>query len=167
MKVIGLLGASALGRSSFVEDLIHAFRFDGWSVSTIKRAPDGFDLDQPGKGSYARREAGCREVMLVGDKRLVLLQEFGADPEPPVDTLLARLVPVDVVIAQGFKTAAIPTIEVCVASSGRTMRWPGNKNIVALVSDEPIDTSLPRFRVDHSSSLAEHLGKVLGLTRDV
>lgn len=104
--------------------------------------------------------------MLVGDKRLVLMQEFGADPEPPLDSLLARLVPVDVVIAQGFKTAAIPTIEVCVPSSGRTMRWPGNKHIVALVSDEPIDTSLPYFRVDDSSSLAEHLGKVLGLTRD-
>jgi molybdopterin-guanine dinucleotide biosynthesis protein B len=74
MKVIGLLGASALGRSSFVEDLIHAFRFDGWSVSTIKRVPDRFDLDQPGKRSYARREAGCSEVMLVGDKRLVLMQ---------------------------------------------------------------------------------------------
>ena len=163
MKVIGLLGASALGRSSFVEDLIHAFRFDGWSVSTIKRAPDGFDLDQPGKGSYARREAGCREVMLVGDKRLVLMQEFGADPEPSLDSLLARLAPVDVVIAQGFKTATIPTVEVCVPSSGRTSRWPGNKNIVALVSDEPIDTSLPRFRVDDLSALVDHLAKVIGL----
>ena len=152
-----------MGRSSFVEDLIHAFRFDGWSVSTIKRAPDGFDLDQPGKGSYARREAGCREVMLVGDKRLVLMQEFGADPEPSLDSLLARLAPVDVVIAQGFKTAAIPTVEVCVPSSGRTMRWPGNKNIVALVSDEPVNTPLPRFRVDDLSALVDHLAKAIGL----
>ena len=164
MRVIGLLGASALGQGTFVEDLIHAFRFDGWSVSTIKRAPDGFDLDQPGKGSYARREAGCREVMLVGDKRLVLMQEFGADPEPPLESLLARLAPVDVIIAQGFKTAAIPTIEVCVQSSGRASRWPGNKNIVALVSDEPIDTSLPRFRTDDLAALADYLSRSLGLT---
>jgi molybdopterin-guanine dinucleotide biosynthesis protein MobB len=136
-------------------------------VSTIKRAPDGFDLDldQPGKGSYARREAGCREVMLVGDKRLVLMQEFGAEPEPPLDSPLARLVPVDVVIAQGFKAAAIPTIEVCVPSSGRTMRWPGNENIVALVSDKAINTAVPRFRVDDLSALVDHLAKVIGLTR--
>ena len=154
-----------MGQSTFVEDLIHALRFDGWSVSTIKRAPDGFDLDQPGKGSYARREAGCREVMLVGDKRLVLMQEFGADPEPSLDSLLARLAPVDVVVAQGFKTAAVPTIEVCVPSSGRTMRWPGYKNIVALVSDEPIDTSLPCFRVDDLSALVDHLAKVIGITQ--
>lgn len=153
-----------MGQGTFVEDLIHAFHFNGWSVSTIKRAPDGFDLDQPGKGSYARREAGCREVMLVGDKRLVLMQEFGADPEPSLDSLLARLALVDVVIAQGFKTAAIPTVEVCVPSSGRTMRWPGNKNIVSLVSDEPIETSLPRFRVADLAALADYLARVIGLT---
>ena len=105
MKVIGLIGASALGKNTLTEDLIHAFRFEGISVSTIKRAPDGFDLDQPGKGSYARREAGCREVMLVGDKRLVLMHEFRSDPEPTLESLLARLAPVDVVIAEGFKTA--------------------------------------------------------------
>jgi hypothetical protein len=26
----------------------------------MKRAPDGFDIDQPGKVSHRRREAGCR-----------------------------------------------------------------------------------------------------------
>jgi len=91
MKVFGLIGASALGKSTLVDDLIQALGFDGWTVSTIKRAPDGFDLDQPGKTSYARREAGCREVMLVGDKRLVLMHEFRADSEPPLESLHARL----------------------------------------------------------------------------
>jgi molybdopterin-guanine dinucleotide biosynthesis protein B len=165
MKVVGLLGASALGKSTFVEDLIHAFRFEGWSVSTIKRAPDGFDLDQPGKTSYARREAGCREVMLVGDKRLVLMQEFGTAFEPSLDSLLARMTPVDVIIAQGFKTAMIPTIEVCVPSSGRASRWPSNKHIVALVSDEQVVTSLPRFQVNDLSPLVDHVAKTVGLTR--
>ena len=82
MRAFCLLGASALREQDFVCDLIASLRIDGWSVSNIKRAPDGFDLDQPGKGSYAKREAGCNEVMLVGDRRLVLMQEFhdAADP---------------------------------------------------------------------------------------
>ncbi len=163
MKVIGLIGASALGKSRFVEDLIHAFRFEGWSVSSIKRAPDGFDLDQPGKTSYARREAGCREVMLVGDKRLVLMREFGADLDPSLDSLLARLAPADVVIVEGFKTVTIPTIEVCVPSSGRECRFPRNKHIVVLVSDEPIEAPLPRFRVADVAGLVDHLSTVIGL----
>ena len=165
MKAIGLIGTSALGKTAFVEDLIHAFRFEGWSVSTIKRAPDGFDLDQPGKTSYARREAGCREVMLVGDKRLVLLREFGADPDPSLDSLISRLAPVDVIIVEGFKAATIPTIEVCVPSSGRECRFPKNKHIVALVSDEPIEAPLPCFRVDDVAGLVDHLSRAVALTR--
>jgi molybdopterin-guanine dinucleotide biosynthesis protein MobB len=165
MKIIGLIGTSALGKSRFVEDLIHAFRFEGWSVSTIKRVPDGFDLDQPGKTSYARREAGCREVMLVGDKRLVLMREFGADPDPSLDSLISRLAPADVVIVEGFKTATIPTIEVCVPSSGRHCQFPKNEHIVALVSDEPIDAPLPRFRIDDVAELVEHLSRAMRLTR--
>ena len=85
MKAFCLLGASALRKQDFVCDLIATLRIDGWSVSTIKRAPDGFDLDQPSKGSYARREAGCSEVMLVGDQRLVLMEEFGNAPAPSLE----------------------------------------------------------------------------------
>ena len=147
MKVVGIIGASALPRGPFVETLIASFRLDGWSVSTIKRAPDGFDIDRPGKLSYARREAGCHEVMLVGDRRLVLMQEFRADPAPALPTLLARLDPVDLVIVEGFHDAAVPTIEVCVPASGRAPRWPQNRHVVALVSDEPVAAPLPRFAV--------------------
>jgi molybdopterin-guanine dinucleotide biosynthesis protein MobB len=165
MKVVGLIGVSALGRSTFVDDLIEAFRLDDWTVSTIKRAPDGFDLDQPGKTSYARREAGCREVMLVGDKRLVLMNEFRDEPEPTLESLVVRLAQVDVVIAEGFQSAAIPTVEVCVPASGREYRWKKNPNVFALVSNEAIETPLPRFTVDDVAALAEHVAKVLELPR--
>src|SRR5512141_3396013 len=136
MKVIGIIGASALRKGPFVETLIASFRLDGWSVSTIKRAPDGFDLDQPGKTSWARREAGCHEVMLVGDRRLVLMQEFRADTAPALGALIARLDPVDLVLVEGFQDAAVPTIEICVPASGRAPRWPQNRHVVALVADE-------------------------------
>ena len=165
MKIIGLIGASALGKGLFAETLIASFHLDGWSVSTIKRAPDGFDLDRPGKTSYARREAGCREVMLVGDRRLVLMQEFRADPEPALATLVARLEPVDLVIVEGFKSAAVPTIEVCVPASGRAPRWPRDPHVVALVSDAPIATALPRFAVADIPGVTDFVVAHLGLVR--
>jgi molybdopterin-guanine dinucleotide biosynthesis protein B len=165
MKVIGLIGSSALGNGSFVEDLIVALRFDGWSVSSIKRAPDGFDMDRPGKLSWARREAGSREVMLVGDKRLVLMHEFRDAGEPSLDALLARLAPVDLVIAEGFRSATIPTIEVYMPARGREGRWKTQPNIVAVVADEPIDAPIPRFGASDVAALAEHLAAVLQLRR--
>jgi len=165
MKVIGLIGASALGKSPFVDALIGALRIDGWSVSTIKRAPDGFDLDRPGKLSWARREAGCQEVMLVGDRRFVLMHEFRDDPAPALGALISRLDPVDLVLVEGFKDAAVPTIEVLVAASGRAPRWPGNRHVVALVSDEPITAPLPTFAVDDVAELAGFIVGHLALSR--
>jgi molybdopterin-guanine dinucleotide biosynthesis protein B len=165
MKTIGIIGASALGRSAFVETLIAALRFDGWSVSTIKRAPDGFDIDTPGKFSYARREAGCREVMLVGDARLVLMREFRSDPAPALESLIGRLEPVDIVIAEGFREAAVPTVEVFVPASGRAPRWPRNRHVVALVTDVPIAAPLPTFAVADVAGLADFIVGCLALSR--
>jgi molybdopterin-guanine dinucleotide biosynthesis protein MobB len=135
-------------------------------VSTIKRAPDGFDIDRPGKMSWARREAGCHEVMLVGDRRLVLMQEFRAEPAPALGTLIARLDPVDLVVVEGFQGAAVPTVEICVAASGRVPRWPHNRHVVALVSDEPTAVApLPRFGVADIAGLTDFVVGHLALSR--
>jgi molybdopterin-guanine dinucleotide biosynthesis protein B len=163
MKAFCLLGASALREQDFVCDLIAALRIDGWSVSNIKRAPDGFDLDQPGRGSYAKREAGCNEVMLVGDRRLVLMQEFRDSIEPTVESLLARMNPVDVVMVEGFRNAALPTVEVWLRSSERAPRWPQNPNVFAIVSDAPMDTPIAQFAVGDVAELAKHIATHLSL----
>jgi molybdopterin-guanine dinucleotide biosynthesis protein B len=164
-KAFCLVGASSLREREFSCDLIAALRIDGWSVSTIKRAPDGFDLDQPGKGSFARREAGCAEVMLVGDRRLVLMHEYRDSPEPSVESLLARMHPVDVVVVEGFKNAALPTIEVWLPSSGRAPRWHQNPHVFALVTDTPVDTTIAQFAPDEVASIASHVASHIGLRR--
>lgn len=166
MNVIGVIGASALGKGPFVDTLIGALIVDGWTVSTVKRAPDGFDLDSPGKLSWSRREAGCREVMLVGDRRLALLQEFRAEPQPALAALVARLAPVDVVVAEGFQDAAVPTIEVVVPGSGKAPRWPRNPHVVALVCDTDVGAPLPRFAVADAAGLADFVAARLGLERE-
>jgi len=165
LKIIGILGTSALRDRNLIDTLIASLRFDGWSVSTIKRAPDGFDLDQPGKTSYERREAGCREVMLVGDRRLVLMSEFRDGPEPDLAEVAARLLPVDVVIAEGFKGADVPTIEVFVRARHGEPRCERDRNIIALVSDERIECRVPRFDPDDIDGLSRFLTQSLGLQK--
>lgn len=162
MKAFAIVGASVLGKTPFVEPLVEVLRFD-WTVSIVKHAPDGFDMDTPGKASYIRREAGAREVMLVGDRRLVLLNEYGRDSEPPLEALLRRLAPVDLVIVEGFREAALPTIEVHRPSSGQLPRWPSNRHVVAVVSDEAVGTSLPCFPLDGIGSLADFMAAQVGL----
>lgn len=160
MKCIAIAGGRALRESRLVEDLIAALRIDGFTVSAIKRAPDGFDIDQPGKWSHLRREAGCGEVMLVGDLRFALLHEYGAAPVPTIDQLLAYLAPVDIVLVEGFRDADVPTIEVVQAGGDHPARWPADPRVVALIADCPVDSPLPRFAPDDASALAAFIGRM-------
>lgn len=163
MKSFAVTGTSQLRGAPFVERLIEAYRIDGYSISVVKRAPDGFDLDQPGKASFARREAGAREVMLVGDRRLVLMNEYGRDRAPPLEALLERLQAVDLVIVEGYHDTLLPTIEFFRSSARRSPRFPENPRIVAVVSDEPLDVSLPSFALDDIGRLADFMAATIGL----
>ena len=163
LNIVGIIGASALRERNLVEEIILSLRFDGWSVSTIKRAPDGFDIDQPGKVSHRRREAGCREVMLVGDRRLALMMEFRDEPAPSLEWLAARLLPVNVVVAEGFKGAAVPTVEVFVAARQQEPRCHSDRSIVAVVTDDGIECAVPCFRPDDVDGLCRFLVGRLGL----
>lgn len=163
MKAIGIVGASVLGKAPFVDHLLEALRFDGLRVSVLKHAHDGFDIDEPGKASWCRREAGAHEVMLVGDRRLVLMREYRRAPEPTLPELLARLEPVDLVIVEGFRDIPVPTLEVFRPSTGRLPRWPSSRDIVAVVSDEPVDTPLPCFAPEDSGAIADFVAAHLAL----
>jgi molybdopterin-guanine dinucleotide biosynthesis protein B len=165
MNVIGIVGATALGKTPFIDPLIAALVIDGWSVSTIKRAPDSFDMDSPGKLSWGRREAGCGEVMLAGGERLVLMQEFRAALPPTLDELVARLAPVDLVIAEGFHTARVPTVEVVVPGSGKPARWPDHPHVIALVAPTPMAGPLPCFAPGDAAGLADFIVAKLALQR--
>lgn len=165
MKMIALVGTSVLGKLPFSEKLIEALVLEGHSVSVVKHAPDGFDIDTPGKASYARREAGAREVMLVGDRRLVLMREYADAAEPGLEALVAALQPVDLVILEGFHEAAVPTIEVLRPSRKRAPRFHDSRHVVALVSDEPVVARLPVFGLDDIGALAGFVVACTGLTR--
>jgi molybdopterin-guanine dinucleotide biosynthesis protein B len=65
MRMIRLVGRSGSGKTTLIAALLPALVARGLTVSTIKHAHHGFDLDRPGKDSFRHREAGAKEVMLV------------------------------------------------------------------------------------------------------
>lgn len=137
MKVVGLVGWSGAGKTTLIERMLAALRARGLSVSTVKHAHHGFDLDQPGKDTWRHREAGAQEVLVAGGARWALLHEV-AGPEPGLPDLLARLSPVDLVLVEGFKRHAYPKIEVHRPALGKPPIWPGDPGIVAVAADAPV-----------------------------
>jgi molybdopterin-guanine dinucleotide biosynthesis protein B len=134
MRAIGFAGFSGAGKTTLIVGLIPELNRRGLSVSTIKHAHHGFDLDQPGKDSYVHRAAGAHEVLVASANRLALMRELRGAPEPSLADLLRLLAPVDLVLVEGFKRDSLPKIEVHRAANGKPPIHPRTIAIVALIS---------------------------------
>jgi molybdopterin-guanine dinucleotide biosynthesis adapter protein len=161
--LFGFVGRSGAGKTTLITDIIDCLRLDGFTVSAIKRAHDGFDLDRPGKDSWRLREAGCREVMMVGDRRWALLHEYDTEPEPTPLTLALRMAGVDIVLFEGFRNAPIPMIEVFRPSLGRPMLWPNCPSVVAVAADGEVSCPLPVLDLGESQAVTAFITIHLGL----
>jgi molybdopterin-guanine dinucleotide biosynthesis adapter protein len=137
VKLLGFIGSSGSGKTTLVERILPLLRGHGLRVSAIKHAHHGFDVDRPGKDSFRYREAGAEEVMLVAEGRWALLRE---EPEEvSLEALAGRMAPVDIVLVEGFKLAAIPKIEVFRPVLGKPPFFTNDAGIVAVASDAPLD----------------------------
>ena len=156
MRAIGFAGFSGAGKTTLIVRLIPELNRRGMSVSTIKHAHHGFDLDRPGKDSYAHRAAGANEVLVASANRLALMRELRGAPEPSLAELLRLLAPVDLVLVEGFKREALPKIEVHRAANGKPPIHRQDDCIVALVSDgaEP-PARLPHASIDDIAAAAD------------
>jgi molybdopterin-guanine dinucleotide biosynthesis protein B len=154
MRVFGFAGWSGSGKTTLVERLIPQLRAMGLTVSLIKHAHHDFDIDHAGKDSHRHRQAGCQEVLVTSAMRWALMHELRGAPELSIDAALAQLSPCDLALVEGFKRAAIPKLEVYRASVGKSMLHPRDKNILAVATDGPLETSLPVFDIDDLAPIA-------------
>ena len=134
MQVLGIVGWSGSGKTTLLTALLPLLRARGLTVSTVKHAHHGFDMDRPGKDSYRHREAGAHEVMVLSGTRWALLHEAG-DAPPTLSEVLARLSPVDLVLVEGFKWHRYPKLEVHRPALGKPPIWPDQPDVAAVASD--------------------------------
>lgn len=157
MIVFGIAGWSGSGKTTLIEKLIPCFSARGLSVSVIKHAHHGFDLDRPGKDSYRHREAGASRVLMLSSDRWVLMRELRNEAEPSLDEQLRLLEPSDVVLIEGFKAAPVPKIEVFRAANGKSPIWTDNPHVVAVATDDAIDCPLPRMPLDDAAAIVDFI----------
>ena len=134
MQVLGIVGWSGSGKTTLLTALIPRLRARGLTLSTIKHAHHGFDMDRPGKDTYRHREAGAHEVLVATARRWALLHEVDG-PEPALPDLLARMAPVDLVLVEGFKTHEFPKLEVHRPKLGKPPIWPDWPDVAAVATD--------------------------------
>lgn len=138
MRVFGIAGHSGMGKTTLLERLVPELRKRCLAVSLIKHSHKDIEIDRPGKDSYRLRQAGCEEVLLLGDNRWALMHELRGAAEPSIEELLSHMHPCDLVLVEGFKGGNFPKLEVWRQAVGKPMVWPDWPGIVAVASDAPL-----------------------------
>jgi molybdopterin-guanine dinucleotide biosynthesis protein B len=154
MRVIGIAGWSGAGKTTLLKRLIPELNRRGLSVSTIKHAHHGFDVDKPGKDSYELRAAGAHEVLVASTNRIALMRELRGVAEPSLAELLRMLAPVDLVLIEGFKRDPIAKIEVRREANDKPP-LSEDAYIVGLVNDGTPTTSLAHASINDLSAIAD------------
>ena len=163
MRVWGVTGWKNTGKTTLTERLVAEFTRQGLRVATVKHAHHATEVDHPGRDSYRHRKAGAGQVLVASPLRWALMTELRGAEEPPLDVLLAKLDPCDLILVEGYKAAPHPKIETHREAAGRDLLAPGNPTIRAVASDARPATGLPLFDLDDVGGIASVLRREVGL----
>ena len=156
-RVFGITGWKNSGKTTLTEKLVTELVARGWTVSTVKHAHHDFDIDKPGADSFRHRQAGAREVAIVSSRRWALMHELADEQEPPLEAVLARLAPCDLVIVEGYKRENHPKIEARrLEARDRAPLSASDPTIVAVAADHALpEEALPVFDLDDIAAIAD------------
>ena len=146
MRIFGLAGWSGSGKTTLIVKLVPELIGRGLTVSTIKHAHHGFEVDRPGKDSYEHRAAGATEVLVTSRRRWALMHENRGAPEPAVEELTRRMTPVDLLLIEGFKKHRHDKLEVHRPAIGKPLLCGGDPSVVAVAADRALEARDPRGR---------------------
>ena len=160
MQRFGVTGLSDSGKTTLVCRLLPRLRARGLRVATVKHAHHGFDLLAQGHPAQAWRAAGARDIVLAAPDRVAHLRETGADGEPPLERLLPRLEPADLVLIEGYKRGGHDKIEVRRGAGEAPLLAATDATVVAIASDRPVPAAaalgrpVPVFDLDDVDGIA-------------
>ncbi|NPA25630.1 MAG: molybdopterin-guanine dinucleotide biosynthesis protein B [Deltaproteobacteria bacterium] len=154
--LVGFVGYSDSGKTTLVTALIAHLSELGFRVGAVKHHRRTFDIDHEGKDSWRFTRAGARKTIITGPRQTALVET--TEEQRPLDELAEEyLKGLDLILVEGFKLAAIPKIEIQRAELGRPLLCREERHdpdLIAVVSDRPLQLDVPVFLPDDISGLA-------------
>ena len=163
--IIGIAGWKKSGKTTLVTRLIAEFTARGLKVATVKHAHHDFQIDEGGTDSARHRRAGASQVAVVSSKRWALINELDGVSEPTLEEVVAWLGPCDLIIAEGYKAAPIPKIELRRSGAVSQEALAGiHPDVRAIAADYSIDGGpLPVFSLDDITAIADFIAETVGV----
>lgn len=151
--IVCISGPSGVGKTRLLLRLIPALTARGLRVAAVKHTRHAHPLDIPGKDTDRFRRAGAEAAAISGPRGTAW---FGPPVEGP-EALLRVLPRVDVVLAEGFREAPLPRIEVHRRSIDRRFLCARDPHVFLVVGDEAPPRSLPLARPGEVERVADLL----------
>ena len=152
--IVSIVGKSESGKTTFIEKLIKELKSRGYRVATIKHTPQGMTFDEPDKDSWRHLQAGSEATAIASPNKVVLIKPTGQD------LTLEEIVrflgeDYDIILAEGFKQSDAPKIEVHRKEAGSPLN--NIKKLIAIVTNEPLETKTRQFSLQDIKGLADLL----------
>jgi molybdopterin-guanine dinucleotide biosynthesis protein MobB len=152
-KIISIVGKSGSGKTTLLERLIGELNTRGRKVAIVKHSHHGNDLDTARKDTWRYTKAGSAFSAINSLDHLAVYRRVDHffDPRELSDTILWDY---DFILTEGFKSSPYPKIEVHAGAQGREL-LTDPAQLIAVVTDEPLDVSVPQFGRDDIGAIAD------------
>lgn len=151
--ILSIVGKSGSGKTTLLERLIGELNRRGHRVGIVKHSHHDNDLDTAKKDTWRYTKAGSAFSAINSLDHLAIYRrvEHFFDPREISDTILWDY---DFILTEGFKGSPYPKIEVHSAAQGDAL-LTDPAQLMAVVSDEPIQVDVPQFKRDDIGAIAD------------
>ena len=154
--IVSVVGKSKSGKTTLIEKLVQELKSRGYRVATIKHVPQGIKFDETGKDSWRHLQAGSEVTAVSSPEKIVIVKPVEQDSTlGDVAHLLGD--DCDIILTEGFKQDNAPKIEVHRKDTGSLLK--SLKKLIAIMTDEPLETNARQFSLEDINGLADLLEK--------
>ena len=153
--IISVVGYSGAGKTTLMEKLIGELTRRGYRVGSIKHDVHGFEMDKPGKDSWRHKQAGAATTLISSPHQIGMVMDVDHDHSP--DELRIFFNHVNVILTEGYKKQNRPKVEIFRSQIHEEPLCRNDDNIVAIMSDIPVDLKARRFPLDDVGGLVDFL----------
>lgn len=162
IPVISLVGKSGVGKTTLMEKLLPELKKRGIRVAVVKHHAHTTPIDIPGKDTWRFAQAGANPVIVSSPVEVARFEK--GEREKTLSEITASICNVDLVLTEGFKREAAPKIEVSRTELGEDL-LARTVELIAVVSDHPIQLNLPRFDLDDAAGISDFIIKQFAVIR--
>jgi len=152
--IVAIVGESKSGKTTLIETLISELKSRGYRVATIKHSAHRLSFDKPSKDSWRHIQAGSDATAIVSPDQIVLIKPVTEEPDlNEIASLFGE--DYDIILAEGFKQSNTPKLEIHRKAVGPPLGHINN--LIAIATDEPLETKATQFSLDNIKGLADLL----------